>query len=250
MPVNIVRAAKGVSGPAYFSDTTAMNTAVSGSSFIAIVIMDTSDGVTFDVSDTIDGAASGNTWTLIDSINTIVGSRSHIYKCENGNGGTNHVFSISVSPTVYQSIVLLEIEGAASACVDQVDGWQQDPYSSTNYVQSGPVTTTQAIELLIGIMVGNTSQNPTSFGINSSASNPSSGWGSPVISEVNGANYWTFAIYQQRVTSTGNYSFAGTETGSPPTAVSHIVTIKEALPAGFRAWDYAPDVQQIFHNPR
>lgn len=133
--------------------TGAITTNVSASSFLIFVIWyigPGSAGLVGTVSDTINGSASGNTYTQIGTDASFGGLITvQLFKCENGNGGVNHVAATSVVAGSSPLLGLIEVTGAAlSSAVDQVSSplWNDDVASPFT---ANAITITQASELIL-----------------------------------------------------------------------------------------------------
>jgi hypothetical protein len=213
--VPVGQTGKGVTGAATSIGTTGVNTTASGSAFLVLVGFNGTAAFT-SIADTINGSASGNTWTQIGS-ETAIGSsdKARAYYVQNGNGGTNHVVTLTVDSTAGLTVLFIELTGVATTGV--LDGSSLSADTSSPYV-SGGVTTTVADTILVGGLMGNAGVTPSPHGI--SGATPSSGWTiHTAAEETGGSSFWTGALASVTVASTGTYSSGFTEDNSSGGAV-------------------------------
>lgn len=202
MAIAIGQHATGENGFSTTVSTTAINTAASGSTFVALGTADSAPGAS-PISDTINGAASGNVW-VNKAVNVQFNGAQrwlNAWVCANGNGGTNHVLTLVNSGTGGITAALVELTGAATSSFDQVATLA----SQSGTTLSAPsVTTTSANELVLAVFgrAGNSTLSaPTnSFTLGDQVSDTSNecsmGWSSRVVS------------------ATGTYSTAATCSGN------------------------------------
>ena len=211
MPIGAT--SKGRTSSATSVATTGVTT-TTGSAFLAIVGMGGTQ--TFSsISDTINGSASGNTWTQIGSEVTFPTDRCRAYYVQNGNGGANHVVTVTVSGAVAITVLLVELTGVLTASV--LDGSSLVADAASPFT-SGNVATTQADEILVAGIIGASGSNPATHAISSAS--PASGWTIQTSAEeTNGASFFTGAIATQTVSATGTYNGGFTESGASNAAV-------------------------------
>jgi len=220
--------AGGVSNPL---STTGVTTSASGSTFVAL--MDWIDSQTFtSFTDTINGSASGNTWTQIgverdSGTGAADGAKMRAYIAQNANGGTNHVFSLQINAVGngLMNVWVMEVTGAAASSLDQSIGLL---FSATSPMNSGSTgTTAQAAEMIVGLAAGNNDSGTGSATIVSSGSNPADANWSVAVQESNSASFFTGGLAYAIVNATGAYNFSYT-TGDATQGYSGILTLKQA----------------------
>lgn len=143
--------------------------------------------------------SKSNTYTLIGSVRQVDNNGSflsHIglWYVENGTGGSSHTFT-GAKTGGYTSVYGAEITGGlTSGIVDQNTGAALDASSP---VTSGGVTTTQAAELLIGLVGTYHTGSGPAYTANNSFT---------IAQQITDAtNYWTGCLVSRVVSSTGTY---------------------------------------------
>ncbi len=223
--VNVV--AKGVANgnqPVTCTSNAVTTTGGSGSVFLVFCMWDDASGANFGtISD-----SKTNTYTIVGSEVTGNSIHSRVYKCEGGTGGSSHTFTYTNSGgtgSKYLGIAVVELTGCATSSAVDKNAQIQD--TSSPFSSGATATTTAANEMLVGFGGGDSGSNPSTHAVNS-ASNPTSGWTIQTSAEATaGDTDAVFVTATQRVTSTGDYSFAFTESGAT-NGNAHIVTVKEA----------------------
>jgi hypothetical protein len=200
-----------------------------GSALVAVMVWDT--GTFSSIAD-----SKTNTWTQIGSeITDLTGlsssSRARLYYSELAAGkvGASHTVTITQSGTSAMTILVVEVGGGTIPGIFDKQAGTRD--TTSPYTSGATAATTQAIELLIGAFFGTSGSNPATHAVDSS-STPTSGWSiTAAAEETNGASFYTGAMSNQRVTSTGTYACAWTETGASGSA-PWTATFKEAAAGG------------------
>lgn len=143
--------------------------------------------------------SKSNTYTLIGSVRQVDNNGSflsHIglWYVENGTGGSSHTFTAAKTGG-YTSVYAGEITGGlTSGILDQNTGAALDASSP---VTSGSITTTQAAELLIGLVGTYHTGSGPAYTANNSFS---------IAQQITDAtNYWTGCLVSRVVSSTGTY---------------------------------------------
>lgn len=208
--------------------TSVTTTGGSGSVFLAFVAFYSSDG-TNDLASFADSKT--NSWVQVGSTSNGSSQFGLVYKCEGGTGGSGHTCTATFNNNanvIYGGVAFVELTGCAtSSAVDQP---QQAADASSPFASGATSTTTQAIEMLVGFGGGDSGSTPTTHAVDSSSS-PTSGWTIQTNAEATSGTIYCFVTATQRVTSTGAYSFAFTQSGAAA-GISHIVTVKEASGGG------------------
>jgi hypothetical protein len=213
--VAVGQKSKGTTAGATTVSTTGVNTSASGSVLVALVGV--GNAATFtSIADTINGAASGNTWNQIGAevaVNAFGYARA--YYVQNANGGTNHVVTVTVSASVSMSLLLVELTGVQTSSV--LDGSSFVLDSSSPFT-SGGVSTTYDVDALVGGLIGGSGSNPATHAISGAA--PSSGWTiQTAAEELDGTQFWAGALATVDVSSTGTYNSGFTESGASEAVV-------------------------------
>jgi len=226
-------------------------TTTTGSTFVvAMCILDSATITSF--ADTIGGSASGNTWTQlgteIDSgTGAADGGRLRIYYCQNGNGGVDHVFSVTTSISVFASTWAIEIASAATASFDKSVSLVHDVSSPFN---SGSTSTTaQATELAIGVALAFNDSGTGNAVITSSGSSPADANWAIAIEEKDSTQFFTGGMMFAPLSSTGTYNFSYTA-GDATDGYAAILTFKEVVTAvmgtAFQVTAFQANAFQIF----
>lgn len=225
--VNVV--AKGVANgtqPVTCTSNAVTTTGGSGSVFLVFCMWSDASGANFGTIS--DSKGNDANYVLVGSEVTGNGIHSRLYKCEGGTGGASHTFTFTNSGGTgakYLGIAVVELTGCATSSAVDRNAQVQD--TSSPFASGATATTTAANEMLVGFGGGDSGSNPATHAVNS-ASNPTSGWTIQTGAEATaGDTDAVFVTATQRVTSTGDYSFAFTESGAT-NGNSHIVTVKEA----------------------
>lgn len=215
MAIAVGATSKGRNASATSVASAGVATQATGSTFVVGVIWATGASFTSFVDN------KSNTYTQIGvdrEVTAADGTHCRWYRCENGAGGAGHTATLTISAAVALSVFFLEITGAATASFDQ----QNSQTDAASPFTSASITTTQAAEMLVSYIVGNSGSNPatnaesTGFTIQAGAE------------ETNGASFWTGCIATRIVAATGTYNSSFTETGSTSAAV-FIASFKESL---------------------
>lgn len=193
--------------------TTGVATQASGSTFVIGVVWN-NVGFT-SVTDN-----KTNTYTQLGGLDLQPGaaaSHARLYYCQNGNGGAGHTGTLTLAGADNCAIFFLEITGALAASFDLGNG----NLDTASPFTSPSITTTQARELLIAYLAGDSGSNPathaesTGFTVQSAAE------------ETNGSSFWTGCLASRLVTSTASYNASFTESGATRGAV-FVIGFKEA----------------------
>lgn len=210
-------------------DTTGVTTNVNGSNFYVAVIT----GVAQAISTPTDNFS--NIYSLVRNVAVTLGPEAAVYECINGIGGASHVVSCGITggPAAVTGLFLEMLDAGAR---DKENGVEDDasPFTSPS------VSTVLPVELLIGMLAGNSSSNPATHAISSAS--PASGWTiQSAADETNGASFWTGCLATQLVGVTGAYNSGFTETGSgsPANIAAFITTYKRAAPGLQREFSIA-----------
>ena len=201
MPVGVSSSNLGSAGTT-LDTSPAVNTQATGSTGVVGVVGDT--GFFTSITDTINGAASGNTWTQIETelADGTSANASRMYYCQNMNGGNNHVFRLNKASGSFACIVFVELTTMlTSGALDQ-SGRQLDtasPFDSTSE------TTLQPNEVLVACSFADDAGSNTYVAGNSFTIQSQ---------QTNGATSWTGAIATRVVTGTGSYNSTFTRTGA------------------------------------
>lgn len=223
MTISVLQGTKGRTASAGSIASSGITTSA-GSALVALAIWDTG---TF--SSLVD--SKSNSWTQIGAeITDFSGlgstSRARLYSSELSTVGASHTVTVAQTGTSAMTILVVEVAGGTIPGIFDKQAGARD--TTSPYAGGATATTAQAIELLIGAFAGISGSNPATHAVHSS-STPTSGWSiTAAAEETNGASFYTGAMANQRVTSTGAYQCAWTETGGggsgPWTA-----TFKEAI---------------------
>lgn len=206
--------------------TAAVNTRPSGSILLCLFCWANTANFT-SIADTINGAASGNTWTQIGTEVANAGSnlKARAYYVENASGGNTHVVTVTVSASV-SGITALLIELTGMATASALDGSSFVDDTSSPYLSGNVVTTVNACQL-IGGMMGGSNSNPATHAISSAS--PTSGWTIQTgAEETNGASFFTGCLASVDVSSTGTYNSGFTQSGGVGAAV--LLAVFKELP--------------------
>lgn len=218
MAIAVGATSKGRSASTTSQATTGVTTQASGSAFVVAFIWDT--GNFSSIAD-----SKSNTYTQIgtEQVNSD-SAKIRAYYVENGTGGSSHTATVNLSVASPITVLFAEITGGlTSGILDQSDiRWD----TASPYTLAAGLTTTQAAELLLSFLGGNSGSNP--------ATHAESGLGSSTIQieETNGASFYTAAIATSIKSSTGTFNPSWTETGSTKGGVM-LATLKEAAGGGF-----------------
>ncbi|HEX2672962.1 MAG TPA: hypothetical protein VHM25_18905 [Polyangiaceae bacterium] len=202
--------------------TSSTTTSATGSTFVipAVIDFSTSFGVVDD--------NMGNTFTQVGSeiVFNASGGRARLYQCVNGAGGAGHIATIRTAAASDIGGALIEITGGATVTPLDQNGGRND--TASPFTLAAGLTTTQANELLLSFLAGNSGSNP--------ATHAESGIGSMTIQqqETNGATRWPWAVATKVVSATGTFNPSWTESGASNSAV-FLATFKEAAAAGSTA---------------
>lgn len=202
-----------------------INTSASGSSFVFLFVGTGTLPTAGQISDTLNGSASGNTWTQIGTNFTgFGGGNAAIFYCQNGAGGTNHVITAAWSGGGTQQILLAAVEiigGALTGLLDQISSpmWNDDTSSPFT---ANAITPAQAAELVLAFCIS----------ISSSGTEvPTFGSGFSTVQYQGDANSITGGIAGQVINSTSSLNISYTLAGAGSTeAATALVSFK--APAG------------------
>jgi hypothetical protein len=208
------------------SNTTSGNT--------IIVIISSYYGNSTGANPTISDSQS-NTYTqaveVDDSSNEAVAAASNwIFYAENITGGTNTVTASGFSGA-YLAITILEYSGlATSASLDQTNKFRYDygvhSFVATSTWSSNSVTTTQADELLIGLV--------NNAAVTTDIYTPFGSWTEVTVKNAPNNNH---AVVEQIVSSTGTYINNGSMSASQGRPSASVATFKMASGGGGGAID-------------
>lgn len=163
--------------------------------------------------------SKGNTYVRVGTLQSFdsSGADMHVFYCENGVGGAAHNWTIDVTGVSEPiSGVVLEVTGGVLSGILDQSGQRND--TASPFTLTSGLTTTQANELLVAIMAGNSG---------SASATHAESTGFSIASEVvNGASVWTLAIAYRNVTATGTYNCSFTEAGGTNAGV-FLLTFKE-----------------------
>jgi len=206
----------GVTVPATASGntcTTATRTsAASGSTFVVFCQADATPNTPTD--------NKGNTYTAVTTAVTNSSIVSRMYYCQNGTGGSGHTWTFTTPFSADLSMYVLEILGGLTTGI--LDAVNQVLDSSSPFTVTSAATT-QAAELAVAAMSGNSGTNPATHAEST---------GYTIRSEVTtGGPNWTGAIASKVLSATGAQTPSFTENGGT-TAGVHIATFKEASGGG------------------
>jgi hypothetical protein len=207
---------KGRSTSASSIATSAVTTQASGSTFLILVFWQSARTFTSVVD------SKSNIYTQIDTEITIGGTdRCRAYYCENGTGGASHTATLNISGLAVCGIMFLEITGGlTSGSLDQHG--ERDDVASPFTLAAG-LTITQAVELLVTALVGNSGSNP--------ATHAESGLGSSAIQtgtqETDGTNFYCSAMATKVTAATAAFNPSWTESGATG-AATWLITFKDA----------------------
>jgi hypothetical protein len=141
--------------------------------------------------------SQGNTYTLLSSID--LGNGLYLYSADNVVGGAVTVtVSAAVAGAFYFNVVAIEYSGLASAAFDA----QATNSATSNPFSVGPITTTVAAEVLIGLNGRLDTSNDYT---------PDSPWTTLAYNGANGFN--GLQVSEQITSATGSYSYTGTGAG-------------------------------------
>lgn len=205
-----------VSGTGTGTATTATgNSQATGSTFYIFMFWDSFATFT----SVADNMGNSGNYTLVGTEQTVDSMKSRLYKCVDGAGGTGHTATVVVSGAAVPTVFLIEVTGCDTASpVDQSD---RRPDSASPFTLAAGLTTTQANELLLTFLCGNSGSNP--------ATHAETGLGSSTIAvqRTNGTVEWTGAAAWSYKTSTGTFNPSWTQSGGTE-AIVYLETLKEA----------------------
>lgn len=211
-----------VTGTTPFS-TTGITTSVSGSSFVVFLCW---TGNTPTLSDTINGVASGNSWTQISATLTgYAGGLAALFYCQNGNGGVNHVFTSTWLGGPEQTFILpVEITGGdLSSVLDQVSSPQWNDDTSSPFTANA-ITPAQANELVLAFTLSLSS---------SGTETPTFGSGFSQVQYAADANHLTGGVAQLVISAIASTNISYTLSGAGSTeSVTCLVSFKAAAGGG------------------
>lgn len=213
------------------NSTVAVTTSVSGSSFVIFQLWESAQA-TPTISDTINGSASGNTYTQIGT--TLTGAiggfeSASAFLCTNGNGGVNHVATSTFTGTNIVSTFLVEITGGVlTSLTDQISSPQWNDDVSSPFT-SNAITTTQANELILALALTAAASGTETLTWGGA---PSSFTQVQAVSD--GSNSLTGGVAKLVVSSTGSVNSSFTSAGAGTTeAITMIVSFKAAAGSTF-----------------
>lgn len=191
-----------------------------GSILLAVFAWDT--GTFTDVLD-----SKNNPWIPLGTEITFgTSGRVRAYFSPLATVGASHTITATQTGTSSMTILVLEVAGAIASfsSFDQ----NANAHDATSPFASGlTALTAVANELIVGMLIGGSSSNPATHAIDGS-STPASGWAiTAAAEETNAVSFYSGAIASVRVTATGQYQGAWTETGSGEGQV-WTATFKEA----------------------
>jgi hypothetical protein len=162
----------------------------------------------------------GNTYTQIGATinNTAHSMQGSIWYCANGAGGSGHTWTLD-SPNPFPCIYAVEVTGALAGGTIDVYGGSTSNTTSTGPWVSGNVTTTNAKDLLLGLLAYDEDASPADATANGSFTLVGS---TPTAGPAFGA-----AISYDSVTSTGVYE-SSFSCGGGVYGVTFIVAVKSA----------------------
>lgn len=201
-----------------------VNTSASGSSFGFVVVATGTLPTTGQISDTINGSASGNSWSTVGpALSGFGGGQCQLFGCVNGNGGVNHVFTVAWTGSA-QDILILPFEitgGVLTGLVDQTSTWKDvTPAPFTG----NAITPTQAAELVIAICISLSS---------SGTEVPTFGSGFSTVQYAGDANHITGGMAAQVINSVSPVNISYTLAGAGSTeAATLLVSFKAAAGGG------------------
>jgi hypothetical protein len=217
MAIGVGITTKAVVNPAT-SATTGTVTTTAGSTVVLAVVCQ------FAATFTSIGDNKSNTYTLIGSQQSDAGNNfwGRLYYCSNISGGAGHTFNVVVSASVAITLLVVEITGAATAAFDKT---AQQVDTASAFTSTATATTTQAAEMLIGFVAGDSGSNPATHAI--SGATPAGGWTiQAAAEETNGVNDLVGCLATNIVASTGAYESGFTESGAT-LGLTWIATFKE-----------------------
>lgn len=185
-----------------------ITTTASGSTFVVLIQADATLNTPTD--------SKGNTYTAVTAQVTNSGINSRMYYCQNGTGGSGHTFTFTTGFSANLSIYALEITGGlTSGILDQQNSTSDSasPYTTTTG------TTTQAAELAVAGLSGNSATTPATHAEST---------GYTIAAEVTtGGPDWPGCIAWKVLAATGAQTPSFTEASSSTGGV-HCATFKEA----------------------
>jgi hypothetical protein len=199
--------------------TSGLTTQATGSIFVIAAQWSRNSGTFSSVSD-----SKGNTYTLIDTQLDWEGVNGgwRLYYCENGTGGASHTATFTLTGSNGPITIFFgEITGALTS--GSLDQHIRREDTASPFTLAAGLTTTQADEIVVSFVGGNSGSNP--------ATHAESGLGSSTIQtaseETNGSTFWTAAIATAVKSSTGTFNPSWTESGASAMAVG-LATFKAA----------------------
>lgn len=199
-----------------------INTSASGSSFIFVVGATGTLPTAGQISDTIGGSASGNSWSTVGpALSGFGGGNVQLFACVNGNGGTGHVFTAAWTGPA-QDIILLPFEitgGALTGLVDQISTWNT---SGTPY-GGNAITPTQANELVVAICLSLSS---------SGTEVPTFGSGFSQVQYAGDANHMTGGVAALVISAIASTNISYTLSGAGSTSASTLLVSFKAAAGG------------------
>lgn len=185
-----------------------VTSAASGSTFVVFIQADSTLNTPSD--------SKGNTYTAVTAQTTNSGINSRMYYCQNGTGGASHTFTFTTGGSANLSIYALEILGGlTSGILDQQNSILD---SASPYTVTTP-TTTQAAELAVACLSGNSAVTPATHA-------ESTGY-TKQCEVTTGGPDWPGALYTKVLSATGAQTPSFTEASSSTGGV-HCATFKEA----------------------
>lgn len=224
---------------------TALNTNASGSTFVFLFVCTGTLPTAAQISDTVGGVATGNTYSQVGTNFTgFGGGNAAIFYCQNGAGGTNHVFTATWTGAGAQQIMMMPVEitgGALTGILDQTSSsmWNDDTSSPFT---ANAITPAQAAELVLAFCISVSS---------SGTEVPTFGSGFSTVQYQGDANSITGGIAGQVISSISSLNISYTLAGAGSTeAATALISFKAAAGGdGGSVWVDAPNSPRPGRGP-
>lgn len=159
--------------------------------------------------------SKSNVYTAVTTATVAGGITSRLYDIVNGVGGASHTWSFGTGSSADLTIYAQESTGCLTVAAR--DQFNQGVDAATPFGNAVAITTTQADEIIIAAMHGNSATTPATHA-------ESTGFTIQETVTTGGPN-WTGCLATKVVAATGTYNASFTESGAT-TSGCHIVSYK------------------------
>jgi hypothetical protein len=170
--------------------------------------------------------SKGNSYSLVDSQVAVGSADAHRrYECVNATGGASHTITFTIASTGAITGLGVELQGVVTVSARDQSADRAD--TASPFTLAAGLTTTQADEILVAGIFGNSGSNP--------ATNAETGIGGMTIQtlaqELDGSSFFAGCIATKIVSATGTFNPSFTQTGATGASV-HLSTYKVAAAGG------------------